>query len=67
MKLSLNVIIQILATIIHAANMASGILPAKYQALVVLIVGLIQSVSALLAHFANPDGTPAITPYVPPK
>jgi len=63
MKLSVNVVIQMLALVAQGVNQAQDLLPprAKFWALVVL--SGVQGVAAVLAHFANPDGTPATEPY----
>jgi hypothetical protein len=59
MKLSVNLIIQILATIVQVLNFASGMVPAKYQWILAGALSLIQAITGILAHFSNPDGTPA--------
>jgi hypothetical protein len=64
MKLSLNVVVQILGTVVQALNAIGGMFPAKQQVLIASIVGVIQAVVGLLAHFSNPDGTPAAAPYI---
>lgn len=64
MKFSFNLIVQAGALLVQAGNQLAGIVPVKYQVPVALTVGIIQSVVALLAHFRNPDGTPAQAPYV---
>jgi len=63
MKFSVNVVIQMLALVAQGVNQAQDLLPprAKFWALVVL--SGVQGVAAVLAHFANPDGTPATEPY----
>lgn len=65
MKLSVNVVIQILATVVQAANAASSLFPPARQAEIAAGVGVVQAVSAFLAHFSNPDGSPASEPYNP--
>jgi hypothetical protein len=64
MKFSWNMVIQIVATLIQCANVISGLLPPAQQASLALIVGAVQGVVAAIAHFKNPDGTPAAEPYV---
>ena len=62
---SLNLVIQIMSTAAHVLTLASSasFLSPDQKGAVVLAVGAIQSVSALLAHFKNPDGTPSSEPY----
>jgi len=64
MRFSVNVAIQMLALVAQAINATQDLLPgrAKFWAMVVLSV--VQGVTAVLAHFANPDGTPAAAPYI---
>ena len=65
MKLSFNLLFQIAALIVQFGNMVSGYLPLKYQAVVLLIVGIAQSLVSYRAHKFNPDGTPAAVPFDP--
>ena len=65
MKLSVNMVIQILGIIFQAINAMSDFFPDK--ALVASIAALIQAVIGVLSHFKNPDGTPATVAYVPKK
>jgi hypothetical protein len=67
MKLSVNVVIQVLGTIVQVVNLVSGVVPKDFEWVVAGVVGVIQAVTGILAHFANPDGTPAAAPYVAPK
>jgi hypothetical protein len=67
MKLSWNMFFQIVATAIQGANAVSGMLPPKQQAGLAVIVGAIQGIVAAIAHFRNPDGTPASVAYVKPE
>jgi hypothetical protein len=64
MKFSVNATIQALALVAHALNATVDLLPpeAKFWAMVAL--SAVQGLTAVLAHFANPDGTPAAVPYV---
>ena len=67
MKLSVNLFIQIFGVLLQGLTFASGIVPAgKWQAICASVIGVIQAVSGLLAHFSNPDGTSATVPYVKP-
>jgi hypothetical protein len=63
---SVNFIVQILGVALQGANFFSGMVPAEYQPVLAAVVTIIQGVSALLAHFKNPDGTPAAVAYRPP-
>jgi hypothetical protein len=64
MKLSLNMIVQVVALVLQIYNQYWRMIPTGWQPLAALIVGVVQAASALLAHFSNPDGTPASTAYV---
>lgn len=63
MKLSFNLLFQLAALTVQFGNMASGYLPPKYQATLLLVVGIAQAVVSYRAHKFNPDGTPAEKPY----
>jgi hypothetical protein len=63
MKLKWNVAAQVLGTIMQFLNANGSMVPAKYQVEVALAVGIVQALSAFVAHFSNPDGTPAEAPY----
>jgi len=52
MKFSLNVAIQMLA------------LPGRGKFWAMVGLSAVQGLTAVLAHFANPDGTPAEAPYI---
>ena len=60
---NLNMAIQILSTIGNGLTMASSVVPAEYKPIVLLSLGVVQAVSGLVAHFKNPDGTPASDSY----
>lgn len=59
MKLSVNMVSQTLLTVIQILNIVSGILTPKGQAICAGVVGVIQAVISLIAHFSDP---PAIAP-----
>jgi hypothetical protein len=63
MKFSVNVVIQMLALAAQGLTQTQDLLPgrAKFWALVAL--SAVQGVTAVLAHFTNPDGSPAEQPY----
>lgn len=67
LKLSWNLLFQGAALIVQYGNQASGLIPPKYQSAVALVVGLAQGLVAWRAHYSNPDGTSAATPYVAKK
>jgi hypothetical protein len=62
MKLSINVIGQALLTLLHAGNVASGLVPSHEQFFVAAALGVVQIAVSVLAHFCNPDGSPASVP-----
>lgn len=64
MKLSFNMIFQVLALVIQMGNQYSGIVPPKYQPVAALVVGIAQAAVAWRAHYFNPDGTPASVGYL---
>jgi len=63
MKLSVNVIIQMLALVAQGVNATMNLLPPKVQFWSVVVLSAVQGLTGVLAHFANPDGTPASEPY----
>ena len=60
MKLNINVILQVLALIAQGLNQVSGIVPMKYQFYVAVAISIVQGIIAVMAHFANTDGTPQV-------
>lgn len=64
MKLSWNMIIQVLATIAQALNVILDILPGKQKAIAATVIGVIQVIVARAGSLSNPDGTPAAAPYI---
>jgi len=67
MKFSWNFGIQIIGVGLQIYNQYGGLLPTKWQPVAAATVGILQGISALFAHFSNPDGTSAAVPYVAPK
>jgi hypothetical protein len=65
MRFSLNFFIQAIGVVGQLANQFSNIIPPKAQAWVALALTTAQGVTGLLAHFSNPNGTPAAEPYTP--
>ena len=67
MKLSWNVVVQIIVTLMQAYNQVSDLLPEKWKPGAAVIMGAIQGIVAMISHFSNPDGSSAKLPYEPPK
>lgn len=57
-------IAQALATLLQVLNVATNIVPAKYQAIVTAAITVVQAGMGLYNHYYNPDGTPASVAYV---
>jgi hypothetical protein len=64
MKFKLNTVVQVIGVGLQLYNQYGGMVPTKYQPAAAAIVGAIQGIVALMAHFSNPDGTAAATAYV---
>ncbi len=64
MRFSVNVLIQMLALAAQGLNATMDLLPAKGKFWAMVGLSAVQGVTAVLAHFANPDGTPAEAAYV---
>lgn len=64
MRFSVNFIVQILALAAHGLNQVTDLLPPKGKFWATVALSAIQGTAGVLAHFANPDGTPAEAPYV---
>jgi len=64
MRFGVNMVIQILACAIQAYNQVGDLIPPDRREDVAVVVGILQAVVALLAHYYNPDGTAVATPYV---
>ena len=64
MKISTNMILQVIATGMQLVNQLGGIVPSKYQTLVLAVLSAAQGVIGAIAHFSNPDGTTANVAYV---
>jgi hypothetical protein len=61
MKLSSNVILQLLATLGHGVNEFGGLVPSKYQFWVTVALGGIQLATSVVAHYAPAPGTVEVT------
>ncbi len=64
MKFSVNVAIQMLALVAQGINATEELLPGRGKFWAMVVLSAVQGVTAVLAHFANPDGTPAQAPYI---
>ena len=63
--LNVNMAVQFIGIAIQGLTMATNLLPEgnDKKELIVLSVAVLQSISAMIAHFKNPDGAPASPPY----
>ena len=66
-RLSTNLIVQILAFIVQGLNQLTSIVPDDTKPVVLAVVAILQGVVALLAHYSNPDATPVATAYLKKK
>jgi hypothetical protein len=64
MKFSVNTLIQILALSGQVLNSTQDLVPPEHKVWVSVALSIMQGTAAMLAHYANPDGTPATEPYV---
>jgi hypothetical protein len=64
MKFSVNMVVQILALIAQGINASYDLLPPRGKFWAMVALSAVQGITAVLAHFTNPDGTPAAEPYV---
>ncbi len=64
MKFSVNVVIQMLALVAQGINATQDVLPPHGRFWAMVALSAVQGVTAVLAHFVNPDGTPAETSYI---
>lgn len=64
MKISLNVLIQVLGTLLQGLMAVSPMLSGKGKFAAEVAVSAVQGATAVAAHFSNPDGTKAQEPYV---
>jgi hypothetical protein len=65
-KFSWHMLAQGIAVAAQAFNAYGAFLPPKWQALAAGLLGGAQLIAGAVAHFRNPDGTPAATPYTKP-
>jgi len=64
MKFSVNVVIQMLALAAQGINATQDLLPPRGRFWAMVAFSAVQGLTAVLAHFVNPDGTPAQAPYI---
>lgn len=64
MRFSINIVIQSLAIAAQALNAIGDFVSPKSKPLVAGIVGIVQALTAFLAHYNNPDGSPAAEAYI---
>lgn len=64
MKFSVNVLIQMFALAAQGLNATVELLPGRGKFWAMVGLSAVQGVTAVLAHFANPDGTPAQVAYL---
>ena len=53
-----------LALVAQGLNASIDLLPGRGKFWAMVGLSAVQGVAAVLAHFANPDGTPAQAPYI---
>jgi hypothetical protein len=63
LKFSTNAVIQIVGVVGHAAAQLSDVLPPEGKFWASVVLAAAQGIAGVLAHFANPDGSPAALPY----
>lgn len=63
MRFSVNVAIQMIALAAQGINASIDLLPGKGKFWAMVGLSVAQGAAGVLAHFANPDGTPAQAPY----
>lgn len=66
MKLSANVIIQILGITLQILTYSTTVVPPKAQPILGGAIAIVQAITGVVAHFYNTDGTPQSVAYVEP-
>lgn len=66
MTININAGIQILSTVAQIVNIVSPVIPDNKKIWATTVLSIIQALTALFAHYSNPDGTPAAEPFVSP-
>lgn len=59
MHISVNVGLQIFITLLHMGNILLPVVPPARKPLVMALLGIGNVAVSTLAHYSNPDGTPA--------
>jgi hypothetical protein len=59
-----NILVQVVGTLGQILNFTTSFLPEKYRLLLTAVLGAMQAGVGAFAHYYNPDGTSATTPYV---
>ncbi len=62
-KFKVNAVIQSLAVVAHILNASVDVLPPRGRLWVMAALSVVQGAVGALAHFSNPDGTPAEAPF----
>ena len=63
MTVYLNLLFQLFATILQYQNQVTSFVPEGWRPVVAGLLGILQGIIAIWAHFRNPNGTPATEPY----
>ena len=66
MNLNTNAVVQTAALVAQVVNQTVPVLPPRGQFWALVVLSVLQGLSGVLAHFSNPDGTPAAAAYQPP-
>lgn len=66
LNFKVNSAVQALAIAVHVLNASLEVLPPRARLWAMAALSLVQGAVAALAHFSNPDGTPAEAPYRKP-
>ncbi len=67
MSKTFTIIFQVLAMVLQFGSALTDLVTPKWKPLVAGLLGILQAIQGTLAHYYNPDGTPATAPYVAPK
>ena len=62
-----TIVFQAIAVLLQLYSVLGSAVPPKYQPLAAGIIGCIQAIQGVIAHYFNPDGTVATVAYVAPK
>lgn len=65
MKSAFTVVFQVLALVGQYGNLATNIVPDRIKPYIFLVISVAQTLQAWRAHYYNPDGSRANTPYNP--